>query len=270
MSGPISIVLPTHNRAYVLWRAIASVQAQGFKDWELIVVDDGSTDCTARLVEEFHDSRLRYIRIERSGPSGARNRGVAASRFDLIAYIDSDNTWRPDYLQTMAAEIDRHDGRVWYCGQHTAYWERTADGRWFKIDEETIARARYGPEQALNLRGPDTNCMIHTKESWRRVGGWDEGCHWLEDWDFFTRMLLEAPTGAHWVDAVLVDYRQVYGTGADGICGEAREDRRREIAGRRYLLEKWGDRLGPKARRRLSYAEADLPLMRAGLWSCAS
>ena len=95
MKSTVSIVLPTWNRAYVLWRAIPSVQAQTFADWELIVVDDGSADCTARLVEEFRDPRIRYLQVEHGGPSRARNLGVAASACDLIAYIDSDNTWRP-------------------------------------------------------------------------------------------------------------------------------------------------------------------------------
>ena len=62
---------------------------------------------------------------------------------------------------------------------------------------------------------------------------------------------------------MLVDYRQVFGDGADGLCGEAREDRHREVAARRYLLDKWGDRLGPNARRKLALTPEELPVMRA-------
>ena len=262
--GPVSIVLPTYNRAYVLWRAILSVQAQGVDDWELIVVDDGSTDCTERLVEEFGDPRIRYMRTDRGGPSRARNIGVSESTHDLIAYIDSDNVWRPAYLRTMLDAAQTLGGSLWYCGQHYTAWERTADGCWLKIEEEAVPRAPYSPEQALDCRGPDTNCMIHTKARWARVGGWDERCRWLEDWDFFTRMLLDEPAGVHWIDAVLVDYRQVFGDGADGICGEAREDGRGEIAGRRYLLDKWAGRLGPRAKTKLGMPLEGLRLMRAG------
>lgn len=152
---------------------------------------------------------------------------------------------------------------MWYCGQVQTDWERTADGRWLMIGQDDVPRKPYGPAEALDLRGPDANCMVHSKAAWRRAGGWDEACAWLEDWDFFTRIVLDDPGGAHWVDAILVDYRQVFGDGADGLCGEAREDGDREIAGRRYLLQKWGERLGPRARQNLAIGREDLALMRA-------
>ena len=73
--------------------------------------------------------------------------------------------------------------------------------------------------------------------------GWDEDCRWLEDWDFFLRVCLAFPGRVRWVPEILMEYRQVHGDGADGICAEAREAGTAEFEARQYLLEKWRDRL---------------------------
>src|SRR4051812_38606117 len=88
-----SIILPTYNRAYVLWRAIESVLAQSEAHWELLVVDDGSIDDTRRLMEEFHDSRIHTVKTDHHGPSAARNLGWQKTQAPYVAYLDSDNTW---------------------------------------------------------------------------------------------------------------------------------------------------------------------------------
>jgi glycosyltransferase involved in cell wall biosynthesis len=80
-----SIILPTYNRAYVLWRAIQSVLAQTEARWELIVVDDGSTDDTSRLLEEFPDICLRSVKTENRGPSAARNLGGRLSHAPYLS-----------------------------------------------------------------------------------------------------------------------------------------------------------------------------------------
>lgn len=91
------------------------------------------------------------------------------------------------------------------------------------------------------------------------MGGWDEDCRWLEDWDFFLRVALHNPDQTRWVPKILVDYRQVHGEGADGICAEAREDGAAEIAGRRYLLDKWSSHSDFDARDKLDVTSDKLP-----------
>ncbi|MBD8498538.1 glycosyltransferase family 2 protein [Paenibacillus sp. CAU 1523] len=95
-SSLISIIIPTYNRKELLAKAIASVLAQTYKNWELIIVDDNSTDNTKELVAQFSstDSRIRYIKNNRSkGPSGARNTGILQAQGDVIAFLDSDDEW---------------------------------------------------------------------------------------------------------------------------------------------------------------------------------
>ena len=102
----VSVVLPTHNRAHVLARTIQSVLSQDQKEFELIVVDDGSTDGTPNVVRTVADGRVRYIRFASNrGANAARNHGVEQARFGLIAFADSDDTWLPHKLSTQLAVL---------------------------------------------------------------------------------------------------------------------------------------------------------------------
>ena len=259
-----SIIIPTYNRAYVLWKAVQSVLAQTESRWEIIVVNDGSTDCTLRLLEEFHDARIRIITTHNRGPSAARNRGLEIAQAPFIAYLDSDNTWHPEFLETMHEAIRQNDDSVlWYCGQNYTVWERTVDGRWFLISQEAEPGKQYAAQEVWRLKGADTNCMVHRRSVIEKVGGWDEACRWGEDWDFFLRVFLQHPEQVKWVPRILVEYRQVFGTGADGVCAAAREDKDAEIRGRQYLLRKWGHHPDFDANRNLNKQADDLLLMRA-------
>lgn len=114
MSGSIpriAVVIPVHNRRQLVERAIDSVFAQDMPDFELIVVDDGSTDGSAEFVEGIGDSRLRLVRqADRRGANAARNRGISESRASLIAFLDSDDAFLPDKLSAVhsafAADAD--------------------------------------------------------------------------------------------------------------------------------------------------------------------
>lgn len=240
MTPLFSIVLPTYNRAYVLWRAVESVLAQTEGRWELLVVDDGSTDDTWRLMEEFLDQRIRTFKTENRGPSAARNLGWRLTRAPYVAYLDSDNTWHREFLDAMLDAIESHPDKVlWYCGQHTVMWRRAPDGLWTVEQEQDELRAQYGVADALQLKGADANCIVHRRELLAEIGGWDEQCRWLEDWDFFARASIRYPDGVHWVPKVLVEYRQVHGAGADGLCATTVMDAERNRRAWQYLIEKW-------------------------------
>jgi|SRR5215213_3783458 len=240
MAPIFSVILPTYNRAYVLWRAVESVLAQAEGRWELMVVDDGSTDATPRLMEEFHDPRIRTVKTDNRGPSAARNLGWRITGAPYVTYLDSDNTWHPEFLLTMLDAIQTNPTKVlWYCGQHTTMWCREAEGSWRVEQEQDDLRAQYSVDDALQLKGADTNCIVHKREVLAEVGGWDEECRWLEDWDFFARCVVLYPEGIHWVSEVLVEYRQVHGPGADGLCATTVQNPESNRAGWQYIIEKW-------------------------------
>lgn len=115
MNELISVVLPTYNRAQTLMRSINSVLCQTYSKLELIIVDDGSEDCTSELVQTIRDKRVRYIKQENQGACVARNRGIAEAKGYLIAFQDSDDEWYPtklekqmEYLNVTNADIVFH------------------------------------------------------------------------------------------------------------------------------------------------------------------
>lgn len=106
-SPRVSVIIPTYNRRHLVCRAIRSVLHQTYDDFEVIVVDDGSTDNTDNVVKALDDTRIRYIRHERRrGGSAARNTGIRAARGAYTAFLDSDDEWLPRNLQEKVRALD--------------------------------------------------------------------------------------------------------------------------------------------------------------------
>jgi len=97
----ISVVIPLFNKAASISRSVQSVLDQSYKDFELIVVDDGSTDDGGSIVNNYYDERISLIRQNNSGVSAARNTGIKHATGNLIAFLDADDSWKPDFLKTI-------------------------------------------------------------------------------------------------------------------------------------------------------------------------
>ncbi|MBR4690273.1 MAG: glycosyltransferase family 2 protein [Bacteroidales bacterium] len=102
-----SIIIPTYNRAAFLPKAIESVLNQTYTDWELIIVDDGSTDNTREVVSQYNDGRITYIYQQNAERSVARNNGIAHAKGDYVCFLDSDNVMLPNRLQLLAETITK-------------------------------------------------------------------------------------------------------------------------------------------------------------------
>ena len=138
----ISVITPTHNRAELLPRAIECVLAQGYERWELIIVDDGSTDATAEVVKRFEDPRIRYVYQENRQLAGARNRGMDEVAGELFCFLDDDDLCLPDHLQLLADAWVRTEGKVPVI--RTGLILRTPDGdrrtpNWSNDDDPLVA-----------------------------------------------------------------------------------------------------------------------------------
>lgn len=96
----ISVVVPLYNKEKQIAHTLQSVFNQTFQDFEIVIVDDGSTDGSVAEVAKYSDSRIRLIRQTNAGVSAARNRGIEEARYDLIAFLDADDEWKPEYLAT--------------------------------------------------------------------------------------------------------------------------------------------------------------------------
>ena len=108
----VSVIIPLFNKAPYVKRALDSVTAQTFTDFEVIVVDDGSTDQGAQIVSAYDDSRVRLLRQKNAGPGAARNRGIQEARGELAAFLDADDEWLPEYLAESVRLLDAYGPQV--------------------------------------------------------------------------------------------------------------------------------------------------------------
>lgn len=104
----LSVIIPLYNKERFIARALASVFAQTFCEFEVIVVDDGSTDRSVEIVNGYKDSRLRLISQNNAGPGAARNAGIGQATGDLLSFLDADDEWLPDFLRQNVAVFGRH------------------------------------------------------------------------------------------------------------------------------------------------------------------
>ena len=112
----ISVIIPLYNKERQIRATLESVLNQSYTDFEIIVVDDGSTDGSAAIVESVQDARLRLIRQENGGVSAARNRGIREARGEYVAFLDADDLWDPDFLKTLhQLSVLYPDSSVYAC-----------------------------------------------------------------------------------------------------------------------------------------------------------
>jgi len=102
----VSVIIPTYNRSAFISKAVSSVLKQTYRDYEIIIIDDGSTDATAAIIERFNGDKIKYIYQSHKGRSSARNKGVAKSNGDYIAFLDSDDVWLPEKLAIQVKAMD--------------------------------------------------------------------------------------------------------------------------------------------------------------------
>ncbi len=182
---PISVIIPTFNRVELLQRAIYSVLQQQNFAGEIIVADDGSQDATAEIVGNLMKRYpIKYSFAENRGPAAARNRGVALAAFDMIAFLDSDDHWKPDKLVRQFAAMEKfpellisHTGEKWLRrGQH--------------LNRKNIHKPRHGYifDHCLQLCAVGMSTVIMTKDLFDSFGGFDPDLPCCEDYEFWLRL----------------------------------------------------------------------------------
>jgi glycosyltransferase involved in cell wall biosynthesis len=175
-----SVVIPLYNKEPYILRTIQSVLNQTHIDFELIVVDDGSTDGSAAVVESVADSRVRLIRQPNGGVSRARNRGVQEARSDWVAFLDADDEYEPAFLEETAKFLQEHQGDdLSFIGANYYLGSRnnTAMGKSIKTGVYDYF------ELFANLRTPNhSSTTAVNKGRFIEVGGFPEGVKRFEDW----------------------------------------------------------------------------------------
>lgn len=163
----ISIIIPTHNRAHLISRAIQSVIDQSYTDWELIIVDDGSTDNTEEVLQPFlKDERIRYIIKENSGAAHSRNVGVDLSTGDYITFLDSDDEAKPEWLFEIMQVIENEFPVLICCGCEIV----SHQGEIVDIKLPESKKELFGD---VDYKMTNGGVFIMPREVFEKVGGFD-------------------------------------------------------------------------------------------------
>ena len=183
----VSIVMPCYNGAGHLARSVGSVLAQTCPDWELVLVDDGSTDGSAPLIDQLalQHGRIRPVHQPNGGVVAARNAGIALCRGDFIGFLDADDRWHTEFLSTMLAALDgQPDAGIAYCGWQNVGLGPGRDDPYLPPDYEAV-----GKLAALLKSCPwPIHGALVRRTLFERHGGFDSGFNTSEDFDLWLRM----------------------------------------------------------------------------------
>ena len=187
----VSVIIPIYNRAHLVGRSIQSVLNQTYKDFEIIVVDDGSTDNTEDTIREFQkkDKRIKYIRRKKNkGSSAARNTGIKAAGGEYIAFQDSDDEWLPEKLKKQIDVFKNISSEVGII--YSDMWRIVGNKKKYFYSPEIMSEDKIIYEQSLDYRV--ANIGIQTallkKKIFNKVGMFDEEFHRFIDLEFFIRL----------------------------------------------------------------------------------
>src|SRR5262245_38128505 len=183
----VSVIIPTHNRAHFLRDAISSVFNQTFQDFEIIVVDDASTDNTSEIVAAFNDERIRFLRHDANkGGSAARNTGILNSQCDYIAFLDDDDEWLPEKLAKQMDTLLESPPEVGCVYTGHVMVDRTS-GR--VIDHRPpTKRGDLSKDLLISNCIGGTSSVLLRKNCLQKVGLFDENLPRSQDYDLWLRI----------------------------------------------------------------------------------
>jgi glycosyltransferase involved in cell wall biosynthesis len=201
----VSVVIPTFNRAGQVLAALKSVLAQTYRNFEVIVVDDGSTDETESALHDFigaqngGGNQVRYLYQTNQGQSAARNRGAREARGEWVAFVDSDDVWLPEKLELQVDALEKFAGRSWACITDARYigdpgLDSTTFMRGGRGYQQTIGLDSNAVEGLAKLRDPFcvSTLLVHAGVA-KQAGWFEPSIKFAEDHDFLLRLSLITP-----------------------------------------------------------------------------
>jgi glycosyltransferase involved in cell wall biosynthesis len=209
----VSIIVPLYNKAPYILRTLESIAAQSITDFEVIVVDDGSTDGSAELVRNFPDARFRLVRQSNAGPGAARNRGLREASAPYVAFVDADDIWLPEFLDRTVALLELHGavaaiGCGWFEYPSGAFRAKRWRARGIPeglmaISPETTTELVFA---ILGYLNPST--VLARSKVLRRWGGfYERHCLYGEDMTLWLKVLLNEPWYFDFSPLVKLDFQ---------------------------------------------------------------
>lgn len=219
MSTTFSIIMPAYNRGYVIWKVIQSIVSQKYPFWELIIIDDGSTDNTKQVIAEFqNDSRIKYFYAKHKNGSAARNLGLKKAKGEIITYVDSDDRIYDIYLTTAFELFTKFPKKVFATCNYNRRVELYDDN--FQLIDFTQSSSAQKNEVSIQrfYHWEVKTCgtgIFHKRSETKNIK-WDENIVMLDDLDFILQMGNKFPNDYLHIPYALFEYLQKYG--GDGIC----------------------------------------------------
>lgn len=201
----VSIIIPTYNRAKMLEKSVNSVLAQTYPWFEVLIIDDGSTDNTRQLVASFQDKRIRYYQMEKNqGASAARNYGLQNANYDYIAFEDSDDLWYADKLEKQMKILQNADEDIGIVYHKIVY--DFGEGRYAILPPEEIEKEKKSGNiytQMLYHNLIPCPSILARRSAIRKTGNFDTELKALEDYDFALRLTKKYK--AYFLDEILLN-----------------------------------------------------------------
>mgnify|MGYP000879903501 CR=1 FL=1 len=185
-----SIVIPLYNKELSIKKTLQSVLAQSYQKFEIIIINDGSTDNSIRVIETINDARIRLIHQENQGVSSARNRGIQEAKYDWIAFLDADDLWTTEHLQEIIIMMQKFPEEKVFATSFQFSDKRTM----FKHPRrEPIFKIDNYFKEATKEILICTDVIVTHKNVVKSIGGFNEKLKWGEDWDLWTRIARKYP-----------------------------------------------------------------------------
>ena len=197
----VSVIVPAHNAEATLLETIDSIRHQTLSDFELIVIDDGSTDQTLARVQSVRDPRIRIFTYPNQGLAASRNRGIEWSAGEFISFIDADDTWTPDKLELQLDALRQRPGAA-LAYSWTAFVD--SDGRFLFAKEPSRFEGDVYADLLQNCFVASGSNILVRRNCAAAVGGFDATLEAAHDWDFCLRI------AARWPFAVVPRYQILY------------------------------------------------------------
>ncbi len=206
----VSVVIPCYNQAHFLSEAIESVLSQSYPRFEIVVVDDGSTDNTSEVASSYPPEKVRLVRQENRGLSAARNAGLAESKGEYVVFLDADDRLLPDALEVGVRELEAHPQCAFVSGHIRRI---AADGSPLRTPPQALHSAHLeGDHYARLLRYNyiwTPGSVMYRRTVFDSVGGFDPSVNGAADYDLYLRIARDYPV--HYHGEVVAEYRRRHG-----------------------------------------------------------
>lgn len=202
----VSVIIPTYNRGSIIKDSIESVLNQDYKNFEIIIVNDGGDDRVKSVIDQLDDSRIKYMKIPHYGLAGALNAGLKEAGGEYISYLDDDDIYYPDHLSTLLETSKRTNKEFVYAKSRVVHGFRDEKGCFVPVKESRTHTFQYSKSRLAEYLGISVINVLHKRALINKIDFFNAELPWSMDWDLWMRMSdIHEP---YFVDKWTAEYRK--------------------------------------------------------------